>query len=53
MRNERASQSGAARPEYRCFAEPTIDEASLLAGVPLDGAPPPPLRGCSDTRAGL
>ncbi len=31
MRNERASQPGAARPKYRCLAEPTIDEASLLA----------------------
>ncbi len=41
MRNERASQPGAALPKYRCLAEPTIDEASLSAAVPLDGAPPP------------
>jgi hypothetical protein len=31
MRNERASQPGAARPKYRCLADSTIDEASLLA----------------------
>jgi len=31
MRNERASQPGAARPNYRCLADSTIDEASLLA----------------------
>ena len=36
MRNERASQPGAALPKYRCLAEPTIDEASLSAAVPLD-----------------
>jgi hypothetical protein len=35
MRNERASQPGAARPKYRCLAEPTIDEASLLAACRL------------------
>jgi hypothetical protein len=29
MRNERASQPGAARPKYHCLAEPTIDEASM------------------------
>jgi len=48
MRNERASQPGAARPKYRCLAEPTIDKSVSFGGVP----PPPPLRGCSDRRAG-
>jgi hypothetical protein len=31
MRNERASQPGAARPKYRCLADSTIEEASLWA----------------------
>jgi hypothetical protein len=31
MRNERASQPGAAWPKSRCLADSTIDEASLSA----------------------